>query len=92
MWIKTQNGRQIINSDQVINIFTARTSPTILCNTTDDADYVTLGEYNSQEDCKIVLDKLFGNLVNRKYTFAIMPKRDAVQRRDEYGESNTVSE
>ena len=56
MWIQTQNKQRIINSDQIIDIFVARTAPVLYANTTDDADYITLGEYKDKDTCLKVLN------------------------------------
>lgn len=58
MWIRTQNKQRIINSDQIIDIFVARTAPVIYANTTDDADYITLGEYKDKDTCIDILECL----------------------------------
>lgn len=58
MWIKTQNKRRIINSDQIIDIFVARTAPVLYANTTDDGDFLILGEYKDKDTCLEVLNAL----------------------------------
>lgn len=55
MWIQTQNKQRIINSDQIIDIFVARTAPVLYANTTDDADNIVLGEYKDKDTCLEVL-------------------------------------
>lgn len=55
MWILTQNKQRIINSDQIIDIFVARTAPVLYANTTDDADNIVLGEYKDKDTCLKVL-------------------------------------
>ena len=56
MWIQTQNKQRIINSDQIIDIFVARTAPVIYANTTDDADNIVLGEYKDKDTCIDILE------------------------------------
>ena len=74
MWIMTQNKRRIINTDNVIDIFVARTAPVIYANTAEDADFVTLGEYDSKEECLQILHDMFWHgLGDDKY---IMPSRN----------------
>ena len=58
MWIRTQNKQRIINSDQIIDIFVARTAPVLYANTTDDADFLILGEYKDKDTCLDILECL----------------------------------
>lgn len=73
MWIQTQNKQQIINSDHIINIFVARTAPIIYANTTDDADYIILGEYPDKDTCLGVLNALLSILSSGEHTMCMMP-------------------
>jgi hypothetical protein len=58
MWIRIQNKQRIINSNHIIDIFVARTAPVIYANTTDDADYIVLGEYKDKDTCLDILEHL----------------------------------
>lgn len=62
MWIRTQNKQRIINSDQIVDIFVARTQPVIYANTTDDADNIVLGEYKDKDTCLEILEFLFASI------------------------------
>lgn len=62
MWIRTQNKQRIINSDQIIDIFVARTAPVIYANTTDDGDFLILGEYKDKDTCLDILEHLLVNI------------------------------
>lgn len=72
MWIRTQNKQRIINSDQIIDIFVARTAPVLYANTTDDGDYVTLGEYKDKDTCLEVLSGLV-TLIGTKHPSCKLP-------------------
>lgn len=72
MWIRTQNKQRIINSDQIIDIFVARTAPVIYANTTDDADNIPLGEYKDKDTCLEVLNALL-MLIGTKHPSCEIP-------------------
>ena len=58
MWIQTQNKQQIINSDQVIDIFISVRGNVIYAETIKE-NYTALGEYGYRNICLKVLEHIF---------------------------------
>lgn len=56
MWIRTQNRQRIVNTDRLIDIYIDKTGKKILANTTEEATYITLGEYKDRDECLKVID------------------------------------
>ena len=58
MWIRTQNKQKLVNSDQIIDIFINKTGKEIYAETTDDGDFIILGEYSNRDICNKILDDI----------------------------------
>lgn len=59
MWIRTQNKRRIINSDQIIDIFVDNTGTKIMAETIIDTHFhFALGEYKDRDTCLKVIEQL----------------------------------
>ena len=61
MWIRTQNKKRIINSDQIIDIFVDKTGNRVMAETTKE-DVIALGEYKDRDTSLNVLETLLCDL------------------------------
>lgn len=81
MWITTQNKRMVINSEQIIDIYTNVSGTTIFAETNAMINgankIIPLGEYKDKETCLEILEHL--SLVAGSDSLAItMPLNDEV--------------
>ena len=89
MWITTQNKGMLINSEQIIDIYTNVPGTIIFAETNAMINGVNkiipLGEYKDRETCLLVLDELSGAMKMKCIVYD-MPTQEVID--DGYFSSN----